>query len=80
LEIAAALLLEKAAGLDGGSGLLALKANAVKAQGVIGECEMLLFGYFLLEHFNGFVLKLLDTATLNTHEVVVMIAPINLKN
>lgn len=80
MEIAAALLLEKAAGLDGGSGLLALKANAVKAQGVIGECEMLLFGYFLLEHFNGFVLKLLDPATLNAHEMVVMIPPVKLKN
>jgi hypothetical protein len=66
--------------LDCGSGLLAFTANAVKAQGVIGECEMLLFGYFLLEHFNGFILKLLDTATLNTNEMVVMIAPINLKN
>jgi hypothetical protein len=78
--MAAALRMEKAAGLDGGPGLLALKANAVKAQGVIGECEMLVFGYFLLEHFNGFVLKLLDPATLNAYEVVVMIPPIKFKN
>jgi hypothetical protein len=80
LEIAAALLLEKAAGLDGGSGLLALKANAIKAQGMIGECEMLLFGYFLLEHFNGFVLKFLDPATLNADKMVVMITPVKFKN
>jgi hypothetical protein len=41
---------------------------------------MLVFGYFLLEHFNGFVLKLLDPATLNAYEMVVMIPPIKLKN
>lgn len=74
--MAAALRLGMAVGLDGSLCLLALKANAVKAEGVIGECEMLLFGYFLLEHFNCFILKLLDTATLNAHQMVVMITPV----
>lgn len=47
---------------------------------MIGECEMLLFGYFLLEHFNGFVLKFLDPATLNADKMVVMITPVKFKN
>ncbi len=47
---------------------------------MIGQREVLFSGYFALEHFYGFVLKLLDAPALHTDKMVVMIPAVEFKH
>lgn len=51
----------------------AVLTDTVKAEGVVGQFKISLFGDFVLQGFDGGIIELLNAATLHTDQVIMMI-------